>query len=180
LLVCCASIGAGGHRGVWGVVREGGRQKKEGRATGLDVEMTTVVELAAAAPSPLIHLKGIITLIEKAVTKKEMRLMARAIRQILAVRHRLKASTVSSFLKHALPTSSEALSRLLSFVAKVEMGEASMEVDTPSPPSSTSQSQPSYKQSVLPELESFSYLLVIIFLIDHKHLEDVCLFTCTF
>ncbi len=137
--------------------------------------------------------------------------MACAIRQMLAVRHRLKASTVSSFLKHALPTSSEALSRLLSFVAKVwmatqcawcakrerslhiaqifiwliaslqvEMGEASMEVDTPSPPSSTSQSQPSYKQSVLPELESFSYLLVIIFLIDHKHLEDVCLFTCTF
>jgi hypothetical protein len=100
-------------------VREGGRQKKEGRAMGLDVEMKTVVELAAAAPSPLIHLKGIITLIEKGVTKKEMRLMACAIRQMLAVRHRLKASTVSSFLKHALPTSSEALSRLLSFVAKV-------------------------------------------------------------
>jgi len=58
LLVCCASIGAGGHRGVWGVVREGGRQKKEGRATGLDVEMTTVVELAAAAPSPLIRKSG--------------------------------------------------------------------------------------------------------------------------
>jgi len=66
-------------------------------------------------------LKGIITLIEKGVTKKEMRLMAHAIRQMLAVQHRLKASTVSSFLKHALPTSSEALSRLLSFVAKVWM-----------------------------------------------------------
>ncbi|CAK9215728.1 unnamed protein product [Sphagnum troendelagicum] len=88
---------------------------------GLDVEMKTVVELAAAAPSPLIHLKGIITLIEKGVSKKEMRLMARAIRQMLAVRHRLKAYTVSSFLKHALPTSSEAVSRLLSFVAKAWM-----------------------------------------------------------
>ncbi len=137
--------------------------------------------------------------------------MARAIRQMLAVRHRLKASTVSSFLKHALPTSSEALSRLLSFVAKVWMAtqcawwaqrERSLQIaqifiwlnckfaggngggkhggGQNSPPSSTSQSQPSYKQSVLPELESFSYLLVIIFLIDHKHLEDVCLFTCTF
>jgi hypothetical protein len=39
-------------------VREGGRQKKEGRAMGLDVEMKTVVELAAAAPSPLIRKSG--------------------------------------------------------------------------------------------------------------------------
>lgn len=46
--------------------------------------------------------------------------MARAIRQMLAVRRRLKASTVSSFLNYALPSGSEALSRLLGFVAKVQ------------------------------------------------------------
>ncbi len=39
-------------------MREGGRQKKEGRAMGLDVEMKTVVELASAAPSPLIRKSG--------------------------------------------------------------------------------------------------------------------------
>jgi 26S proteasome regulatory subunit N3 len=135
---------------------------------GLDVEMKTAEP--AAGPSPLIHLKAAIALIEKGVAKKEMRLMARAIRQMLAVRRRLKASTVSSFLNYALPSGSEALSRLLGFVAKVELGDASMEVDTP--PSVAQTSQLSYKQSVLPELESFSYLLVIIFLIDQKHLED--------
>ncbi len=64
-------------------------------------------------------LKAAIALIEKGVAKKEMRLMARAIRQMLAVRRRLKASTVSSFLNYALPSGSEALSRLLGFVAKV-------------------------------------------------------------
>lgn len=43
--------------------------------------------------------------------------MARAIRQMQAVRRKLKASTVNSFLKYALP--SEALSRLSPYVAKV-------------------------------------------------------------
>lgn len=46
-------------------------------------------------------------------------LMARAIRQMQAVRRSLKASTINAFLKHALPSGSEALSRLLPFVAKV-------------------------------------------------------------
>lgn len=47
--------------------------------------------------------------------------MARAIRQLLAVRRSLKASTVNAFLKHALPSGSEALSRLLPFAAKVRI-----------------------------------------------------------
>lgn len=48
-----------------------------------------------------------------------MRLMARAIRQMLAVRRSLKSSTVAGFLKHALPPGSEALSRLSPYVATV-------------------------------------------------------------
>ena len=60
-----------------------------------------------------------ITSIEKGVSNKEMRLMARANRQMLAVRRQLKASTVNAFLKHALPAGSEALSRLSPYVAAV-------------------------------------------------------------
>lgn len=60
-----------------------------------------------------------ITSIEKGVAGKEMRLMARANRQMLAVRRQLKASTVNAFLKHALPAGSDALSRLLPFAAAV-------------------------------------------------------------
>ena len=67
----------------------------------------------------VVDLKGVITSIEKGVASKEMRLMARAIRQLQAVRRSLKASTINAFLKHALPSGSEALSRLLPFVAKV-------------------------------------------------------------
>lgn len=65
------------------------------------------------------ELKGVVTSIEKGVASKEMRLMARANRQMLVVRRQLKASTVNAFLKHALPAGSEALSRLLPFVAVV-------------------------------------------------------------
>jgi hypothetical protein len=65
------------------------------------------------------ELKGVVSSIEKGVTSKEMRLMARANRQMLAVRRRLKAPTVNAFLKHALPAGSDALARLLPFAAAV-------------------------------------------------------------
>jgi 26S proteasome regulatory subunit N3 len=44
-------------------------------------------------------------------------------------------------------------------------------MDVDSPPTSV-QSQISHRQSVLPEVEMFSYLLVIIFLIDQKQIEE--------
>ena len=65
------------------------------------------------------ELKGVVASIEKGVTTKEMRLMARANRQMLLVRRQLKASTVNAFLKHALPAGSDALARLLPFAAAV-------------------------------------------------------------
>jgi hypothetical protein len=45
-----------------------------------------------------------------------------------------------------------------------------MDVDTPP---AAGQSHASQKQSVLPEVEIFCYLLVTIFLIDQKQLEEV-------
>jgi 26S proteasome regulatory subunit N3 len=135
---------------------------------GQDVEMKSTSE-PPAPPSPLSQLKGVIPSIEKGVASKEMRLMARAIRQMLAVRRSLKSSTVAGFLKHALPPGSESLSRLSPYVATVDKNEKDMDVD--SPPTSV-QSQLSHRQSVLPEVEMFSYLLVIIFLIDQKQIEE--------
>jgi 26S proteasome regulatory subunit N3 len=130
------------------------------------------VEMKPADPVPLStlsQLKGVVSSIEKGVTSKEMRLMARANRQMLAVRRRLKAPTVNAFLKHALPAGSDALARLLPFAAAVESGEKDMDVDTPP---AAGQSHASQKQSVLPEVEIFCYLLVTIFLIDQKQLEE--------
>lgn len=110
-----------------------------------------------------------ITSIEKGVTGKEMRLMARAYRQKLAVRRQLKASTVNAFVKHALPAGSVTLARLLPLAAAVEKTERDMEVDTPP---ALGQCHASQKQSVLPEMEIFCYLLVTIYLIDQKQMEE--------
>lgn len=56
-----------------------------------------------------------------------MRLMARANRQMLAVRRQLKPSTVNAFLKNTLPAGSDALARLLPFLAAVCMFNFEME-----------------------------------------------------
>lgn len=53
---------------------------------------------------------------------------------------------------------------------QVEKTEKDMDVDTPP---ALGQSHVSQKQSVLPEVEIFCYLLVIIYLIDQKQLEEV-------
>lgn len=52
----------------------------------------------------------------------------------------------------------------------MEKTERDMDVDTPP---AVGQSHVSQKQSVLPEVEIFCYLLVTIFLIDQKQLEEV-------
>lgn len=62
----------------------------------------------------------------------------------------------------------EFLDNMVSF--QIEKGEKDMDVDTPP---TGGQSHFSHKQTVLPEVEIFCYLLVIIFLIDQKELDEV-------
>lgn len=56
------------------------------------------------------------------------------------------------------------------FTFQLEKSEKDMDVDSPA---ITGQSHGSQKQSVLPEVEIFCYLLVTIFLIDQKKLKEV-------
>ena len=60
--------------------------------------------------------------------------------------------------------------KLGTLVFQDDKNEKDMEVDIPSV---AGQSHDSQKQSVLPEVEIFCYLLVTIFLIDQKQLEEV-------
>nr|ABR16257.1 unknown [Picea sitchensis] len=136
-----------------------------------DVEMkdSAAAPSNSSAPSPppvLTHLKNVSALIEKGVVTKEVRLMIRAIRHIMTLRRKIKASHVLAFLKQLLPPGSEVASRLLLYFPKED--EKDMEVDSPS---STSQTVPS-KHTILPELEIFAYLLVLIFLIDQKQYNE--------
>lgn len=102
-------------------------------------------------------------LIERAVVEKEVRLMTRAIRQTLALRKKLKAHYLVSFIKGHLPTSSETQANLLQYLSNAS---EEMEVDGSAVEKPSTSSKP--KASVLPEVEAYAYLLVLLFLLDSK------------
>jgi 26S proteasome regulatory subunit N3 len=129
----------------------------------VDVEMKEVAPSASVtpeAPSTLQQLKEIAALIETGAYAREVRLILRPVRLTIALRRKLKASTLSSFLNFALLPGSEPHSKLSSYLPKEE--EHVMEVDIAS-----STTQAPVKHS-LPEIEIYCYLLVLIFLIDQK------------
>ncbi|GAB2285993.1 hypothetical protein Dimus_020416 [Dionaea muscipula] len=122
------------------------------------IEMTQDVEMKepqAAAPSnpltpippnTLQHLKEITSLIETGSYTKEVRRIARAVRLTFALRRKLTAHVLLSFLDFVLVPGSEPTLRLWE-------GEQDMEVDT-----ATSAIQPTGKH-LLPELEIYCNLL---------------------
>lgn len=64
-------------------------------------------------------LKEIVSLLETGAYAREVRRIVRAIRLTMALRRKLKASVLSSFLNFALPPGSDLHSRLSSFIPKV-------------------------------------------------------------
>ncbi|CAI9264668.1 unnamed protein product [Lactuca saligna] len=132
-----------------------------------DVEMKEQQVPAAPSnsvyPSVLQHLKEIAALIETGAYSREVRRILRAIRLTIALRRKLNASVISSFLSFTLASGSEAHSRLVSYLPKED--EHDMEVDTAS-----SGTQTTVKHSH--EIEIYCYLLVLIFLIDQKKYNE--------
>ncbi|VFQ72321.1 unnamed protein product [Cuscuta campestris] len=134
-----------------------------------DVEMkeqqpTLSNSASSAVHSVLHHLKDIGSLIETGAYSREVRRIVKAVRLTMALRKKLKASTLFAFLNFALAPGSEAHARLSSFLPKEE--EQDMEVDT-----ATSAAQPPVKHTV-PELEIYCYLVVTIYLIDQKKYSE--------
>lgn len=122
---------------------------------------------APLLPTAVLHqLKSVATLVERGVTEKELRLIGRALRLMMSLRRRIRGSTLAAFLKLVLPPASEPLSCLLPYFSKDV--EKDMEVDSPS----TTLHVASPKPSLLPELEVLCYLLVLVFLIDHKQYKE--------
>uniref|UniRef100_A0A9I9D612 PCI domain-containing protein n=1 Tax=Cucumis melo TaxID=3656 RepID=A0A9I9D612_CUCME len=125
--------------------------------TTQDAEMKELPAPISSSPSTLQHLKEIVSLLETGAYAREVRRIVRAIRLTMALRRKLKASDLSSFLNFALPPGSDVHTRLSSFIPKEEDYE--MDVD--------SATQPPAKHP-LPEIEIFCYLILLIFLIDQK------------
>lgn len=64
-------------------------------------------------------LKEIASLIETGAQGKEVRRIVRAVRLTMMLRRKLRASVLSAFLGHVLPSGSEAFAKLSSFLPKV-------------------------------------------------------------
>ncbi|RVW51031.1 putative 26S proteasome non-ATPase regulatory subunit 3 [Vitis vinifera] len=165
-----------------------------------DVEMKDRTDpsnsVSSTGPSTLHQLKEIASLIETGSYTKEVRRIVRAIRLTMALRRKLKVPVLSAFLDFALVPLSEAHSRLSAYLPKVseplsvlvlwldalalllggkshsiigytsDEDEHDMEVDT-----ATSADQAPVKHLV-PELEIYCYLLVLVFLIDQKKYNE--------
>ncbi|KAI4389992.1 hypothetical protein MLD38_002151 [Melastoma candidum] len=129
-------------------------------AVPLEIQQTAAV---------VASLKDIAALIETGAYAKEVRRIARAVRLTVALRKKLTNSVINGFLDFALGPSSEARARLAAYVAKDD--EHGMEVDT-----ATSGGQSSSKH-LLPEIEIYCHLLVLIFLIDQKQFKQAKAFS---
>nr|KYP44771.1 putative 26S proteasome non-ATPase regulatory subunit 3 [Cajanus cajan] len=110
-----------------------------------DVEMkdqaTPSHSVSSLPPSTLHHLKEIASIIET-------------------------APVLSSFLDYVLAPASEPHAKLSSYLPNPREGDQEMELDT-----ATSSVQTSAAKHLLPELEIYCYLLVLLFLIDQKQYD---------
>ncbi|KAK4803948.1 hypothetical protein SAY86_003765 [Trapa natans] len=133
-----------------------------------DVEMkdrlTPSHSVSSDVSSTLQHLKEIGSLIDTGAYSKEIRRIARAVRLTISLRKKLTAPVIASFLDHALGQGSEAHGRLSVYLPKDDGHD--MEVDT-----ATSGSQAPAKH-LLPELEIYCFLLMLLFLIDQKRYDE--------
>ncbi|CAH9056995.1 unnamed protein product [Cuscuta europaea] len=114
-------------------------------------------ESSSTDPSVFENLKEIGSLVEAGGYEGEVRKIARALRLTMGLRKKLNASVVSSFLNYALTTlaGSELHARLAAYLMPLLLlnkDEVDMEVDT--------------TKQLVPELEIYCYLLVLIHLID--------------
>ncbi|KAK1612407.1 hypothetical protein QYE76_023012 [Lolium multiflorum] len=125
-----------------------------------------IADVPAPAPalSTLQHLKEIASVIEAGSLTKEVRRISRAVRLTVALRRRLAPRDVAAFLAFALPSSSDAFAHLSPVLPKEDGSE--MDVDIVAPVA-----QVSIKHG-LTEIEIYCYLLVLIFLIDHKKYNE--------
>ncbi|TKY57605.1 26S proteasome non-ATPase regulatory subunit 3 [Spatholobus suberectus] len=135
-----------------------------------DVEMkdqaTPSHSVSSVLPSTLHHLKKIASIIETSSYSKEVRQIARALRLTFALRRKLMTTVLSSFLDYVLAPASEPHTRLSSYLPNPKEGDPEMEVDTAS-----SAIQTPAAKHLLPELEIYCYLLVLLFLIDQKRYD---------
>jgi len=133
-------------------------------AAEVDTGVKKGAEKVAAEESPAVKCKKVLVecthVLGSAVTAKETKLLAgRVLRKVSSIRKDLDASILKDFVSDMLPSGSAPVALLLNALSKAE---GAMDTDTPS---ASGDAEPT---SVLPEVEIFCYLLVIMLLVDRE------------
>nr|ASF90209.1 hypothetical protein SPAR04377 [Bartheletia paradoxa] len=136
-------------------------------AVASDVEMSLEATAPPATPvdpavTVIADVKHNLVLLERAVSTVEPRFTARVLRTITSLRKRVDGEILSKAVEESYPKDSASKSLLLSFLPS--SGSGSMEVDIPAPVVGAAKSS----SEVLPEIDTYLRLLVIIWLIDQK------------
>ncbi|GLI66345.1 hypothetical protein VaNZ11_010128 [Volvox africanus] len=111
-------------------------------------------------------LKSVVALVEKSVKAKDTRLLiGRLLRQTASVRKQLTATSVKCFLQQTLPAGLESRAFLCSRVQQAAASGMDAEEAT------TSASTQCEASTVIPEVELYAYLIVLILLCDSKQYQ---------
>ncbi|VDQ09768.1 unnamed protein product [Trichobilharzia regenti] len=115
--------------------------------------------------------------IEKAVMTKELYYMTRVVRGLSSIRRRLNCNVLRGLVQGYFPNPSPQKTYFLEFLPEVIyiLVVIFQAMDTDCPPSPFRPRSGKSNSSLLPEVEVYLHLLLLIFLIDEHHYEKACL-----
>ncbi|VEL26883.1 unnamed protein product, partial [Protopolystoma xenopodis] len=140
--------------------------KEVGHVDALDKDSTPTIDIETRKDEDLLALESIqeqIRYIEKAISTKEPHYMMRVLRSISAIRKKLNYYVLRSLVQGYYPSPSPHKDYFTEFLPEA------METDFCS---SKFRPRMGKSSSLLPEVEAYLHLLLLIFLIDEKHYEE--------
>ncbi|XP_009773691.1 putative 26S proteasome non-ATPase regulatory subunit 3 isoform X2 [Nicotiana tabacum] len=136
---------------------------KTNRTVKIEDQSAPSVYDCSVDPSVLQDLKEIASLIESGANTSEVRKIYKAMRLTMKLRRKLKVSILSAFLNYALGPVSEVHAQLSSYLPQ-DKYDTQVDVEMPA--------TEAHSKHLVPELEIYCYLLVLIFLIDQKKYNE--------
>eukprot|EP01111_Echinosteliopsis_oligospora_P005161 TRINITY_DN1835_c0_g1_i1.p1 TRINITY_DN1835_c0_g1~~TRINITY_DN1835_c0_g1_i1.p1 ORF type:complete len:518 (+),score=163.87 TRINITY_DN1835_c0_g1_i1:92-1645(+) len=117
-----------------------------------------------------------ISIVERSVATKEPRFVSRVLRQTTTLRKKMKHEVLVSVINQVYsshPDSSSTKEKLLLFLGSGTNSSESMEVDSAASTTNNNNNKDASKNKpLLPEVEIYLHLLVLIYLIDHQRYQD--------
>ncbi|CAD7701021.1 unnamed protein product [Ostreobium quekettii] len=133
-------------------------------AKDADPQPSGAEDAGKEAPTTLDRLRGVVAMIADGVKQKDTRLvMGRVLRETASRRSELTVEILTSFVEETLPAGTDARAVMLDKLAQVQ---ESMQVDSEEQGGAASAT---HATGVLPEVEMYCYLVVLMFLVSGGH-----------